>query len=205
MERHGGILPIPPIIHRHEHNNLIQLQSSIGNAIQCFPGATAIHVPYERFIPYRNIEHLLLFRSDAYILEKNHYLIELNPECGNSVPHVILRPPGKPTQREEEEFYRFFLNAIEGDSGAIPSLKHCRNLAICGKVRLNGKCVFVGNVMIINNDVNGVKDLPHGVIADRVLDLSDPGWSQRRGLDEHNEEGVVAGVKNPCFRLCSIL
>ena len=45
---------------------VVQIESAMGAAVEVFPGATAIAVGRERFLPVKTTNDLLLLRSDAY-------------------------------------------------------------------------------------------------------------------------------------------
>lgn len=47
---------------------VFQLETAMGAAIECFPGASAVVVPRTRFVPVKKCNDLLLLRSDAYVL-----------------------------------------------------------------------------------------------------------------------------------------
>lgn len=58
---------------------VFQLETAMGAAIECFPGAGAVAVPRTRFAPVKKCNDLLLLRSDAYVVNE-HFNIVLAPE-----------------------------------------------------------------------------------------------------------------------------
>lgn len=53
---------------------VVQLESAMGAAIEVFPGATAIEVERNRFLPVKTTNELLLVRSDLFTLEEDFTL-----------------------------------------------------------------------------------------------------------------------------------
>ncbi len=54
---------------------VIQLESAMGAAVGVFPGATAIGVSRERFVPVKTTNELLLLRSDLHELDDQYRLV----------------------------------------------------------------------------------------------------------------------------------
>merc|ERR1711966_517617 len=80
VKKSGGFIPLPMIKNKKtvdpkddSSQKVVQLETAMGAAIECFKGATAIVVPRTRFAPVKKCNDLLLLRSDAYA-------------CVNSVP-----------------------------------------------------------------------------------------------------------------------
>merc|ERR1711988_1296690 len=74
-----GVLPLPVIKNgktvdptkdgkdgRKESTKVLQLETAMGSAIECFPGAKAILIPRSRFAPVKTTNDLLALMSDAY-------------------------------------------------------------------------------------------------------------------------------------------
>ncbi|MDR1710767.1 MAG: UTP--glucose-1-phosphate uridylyltransferase [Propionibacteriaceae bacterium] len=89
----GGILGLPLI--RNEKTvdptdssspQVIQLESAMGAAIEVFPGATAIAVERDRFLPVKTTNELLLLRSDVFALGEDGRLRQQVAE----LPEVAL-------------------------------------------------------------------------------------------------------------------
>ena len=45
---------------------VLQLETAMGSAIECFPGAQAILIPRSRFAPVKTTSDMLALASDAY-------------------------------------------------------------------------------------------------------------------------------------------
>lgn len=58
---------------------MLQLETAMGAAIECFKGAGAVAVPRTRFAPVKKCNDLMLLRSDAYVVNE-HFNIVLAPE-----------------------------------------------------------------------------------------------------------------------------
>merc|ERR1711988_879810 len=94
FDKFGGLLPLPVIKNGKtvdprdkKSTKVLQLETAMGSAIECFEGAAAILIPRTRFAPVKKCEDLLALRSDAYILTED-YRIQLAPER-NGVPPLV--------------------------------------------------------------------------------------------------------------------
>ncbi|MDO5093345.1 MAG: UTP--glucose-1-phosphate uridylyltransferase [Propionibacteriaceae bacterium] len=87
---------------------VIQVESAMGAAIEVFPGATAICVGRDRFLPVKTTNELLLLRSDVYDLTDDGRLVAraASPEISldstyyKTVPQFEARIPQAPSLRE---------------------------------------------------------------------------------------------------------
>mmetsp|Transcript_24739 Transcript_24739/g.58081 ORF Transcript_24739/g.58081 Transcript_24739/m.58081 type:complete len:1057 (+) Transcript_24739:104-3274(+) len=166
INENGGFIPLPMIKNKKtvdpkddSSQKVVQLETAMGAAIECFKGATAIVVPRTRFAPVKKCNDLLLLRSDAYIIENNKPV--LNPACGGKAPTMAL----------DSKKYKL-VGALEAATeGGIPSLVECEKLKISGLVRMSKGTKFVGNVEISNTS-DEAKFVPTGVVTG-TLDLSD--------------------------------
>ena len=166
IDKNGGFIPLPMIKNKKtvdpkddSSQKVIQLETAMGAAIECFEGATAIVVPRTRFAPVKKCNDLLLLRSDAYILEDNKPV--LNPLCNGAAPIMSM----------DSKLYKL-VDALEAaTTGGIPSLVGCTKLTVKGKVRMSQKTKFVGEVKITNSS-DEAKFVPAGVVTGE-LDLTD--------------------------------
>jgi hypothetical protein len=168
VEKFGGFIPLPMIMNKKTVDpkndatqKVIQLETAMGAAIECFPGATAITVPRSRFAPVKKCDDLLLLRSDAYLINDDFCTI-LNPACGGKAPVVGL----------DSKKYKLVEKLEEALSSGVPSLVHCTRLKITGPVILSRKCKFIGEVSITNGS-GEYKSVPPGTYKDRAIDLTD--------------------------------
>ncbi len=162
----GGFIPLPMIMNKKTvdpkddlSQKVIQLETAMGAAIECFKGATAIVVPRTRFAPVKKCDDLILLRSDAYLMEDNKPV--LNPECGGSAPVITL----------DSKKYKLVGALEESTGGGIPSLVHCTKLKVSGLVRMCKGTKFVGDVEIVNKS-DEAKMVPTGVVTG-LIDLTD--------------------------------
>jgi phosphoglucomutase len=168
IDRFGGFIPLPMILNEKtvdpqddSSQKVIQLETAMGAAIECFQGASAIVVPRNRFAPVKKCNDLMLLRSDAYIINEDFIPI-LNPLCGESAPILDL----------DSKKYKLVGKLEEATVGGIPSLVNCKRLFIKGLVRMSKKTSFVGDVKITNNSDES-KFIPAGEIKDTSIDLTD--------------------------------
>ncbi len=166
MDANGGFIALPMIMNSKtvdpkddSSQKVVQLETAMGAAIECFKGATAIVVPRTRFAPVKKCDDLMLLRSDAYIIEDNKPL--LNPICGGVAPTMSL----------DSKKYKLVGALEEATTGGIPSLVKCTKLKISGLVRMSRKTKFVGDVEIVNNS-GEAKMVPAGVVTG-TIDLTE--------------------------------
>jgi phosphoglucomutase len=162
IDASGGFIPLPMIMNKKtvdpkddSSQKVLQLETAMGAAIECFAGATAIVVPRTRFAPVKKCTDLLLLRSDAYLIVDNKPV--LNPECGGAAPIVDL----------DSKLYKL-VGALEAATrDGVPSLVKCNRLSIKGLVRMSRQTKFVGDVSIKNSSVDS-KFIPEGEVTGDV-------------------------------------
>jgi phosphoglucomutase len=166
IDANGGFIPLPMIKNKKtvdpkddSSQEVVQLETAMGAAIECFKGATAIVVPRTRFAPVKKCNDLLLLRSDAYILKDNKPV--LNPVCGGKAPTMSL----------DSKKYKLVGALEDATEGGVPSLVQCEKLKISGFVRMSRGTKFVGSVSITNNS-SEAKFVPTGIVTGD-LDLTD--------------------------------
>lgn len=125
LQANGGVLPLPVIRNVKTVDprdastpEVYQLETAMGAAIQCFPGARAVCVPRSRFFPVKTCSDLLLLRSDAVEINEAG-LMSLAPECNGVAPIVQLN----------SKLYKL-VDSLE--SLGVPSLKHVTKLTVTG-------------------------------------------------------------------------
>merc|ERR1719265_356897 len=117
---------------------VLQLETAMGAAISCFPGATAIVIPRSRFAPVKTTNDLLALRSDAYVLTRD-YRIELAQSRNGMPPNIKLDGAYK------------FVDAMDTlIPNGVPSLIDCAKLVIEGPVEFAPGVVLKGTVTIQN-------------------------------------------------------
>ena len=143
LEADQGVLPLPTIRNRKtvdprdkKSTPVIQLESAMGAAIECFAGAAAIDVPRSRFAPVKTTADLLALRSDAYEILANGQ-VRLHP-LRDGVPPVVTLP----------DAYKLVDSIADM---IVPSLLNCRSLNITGPVCFEQGVVIEGDVELGNN------------------------------------------------------
>mmetsp|Transcript_238 Transcript_238/g.512 ORF Transcript_238/g.512 Transcript_238/m.512 type:complete len:1057 (+) Transcript_238:128-3298(+) len=167
VDKFGGFIPLPMIKNSKtvdpkddSSQKVVQLETAMGAAIECFDGASAIVVPRTRFAPVKKCNDLLLLRSDAYIITEDFRPV-LNPACGGVAPIIDL----------DSKKYKLVGALEEATANGAPSLVDCKRLKIKGKVRLGRSTRFVGSVSITNTSDEA--KYVCGKIEDKDIDISD--------------------------------
>ena len=117
---------------------MLQLETAMGSAIECFPGAQAILIPRSRFAPVKTTSDMLALASDAYEVTPDHRMV-LKAERAGVPPNVKL-----------DGCYKF----VDGLNGLIPngppSMIKCDKLTIEGNMILEAGVVFEGDAKVVN-------------------------------------------------------
>ena len=158
----SGVLPLPMIRNNKtvdprdkKSPAVIQLESAMGAAIECFGDSAAIEVPRSRFAPVKTTGDLLALRSDAYEILPNGQ-VRLHPSRHGEPPDIQLSDDYKLVDS---------LTAL-----GVPSLLGCRSLAVRGPARFAPGVVLEGAVEIVNATVSTAV-LPAGTYRDRRVEL----------------------------------
>jgi UTP--glucose-1-phosphate uridylyltransferase len=124
IERRDGILGLPLI--RNVKNvdpsdssspEVIQIETAMGAAIECFADSTTIEVGRERFVPVKTTNDLLVLRSDAYDLGTDFVL----DQVAARLPFVDLDEVYKVVEEFDKRF-----------PAGVPSLKEAESLVVSG-------------------------------------------------------------------------
>jgi UDP-N-acetylglucosamine pyrophosphorylase len=147
LDRNGGALPLPLITNLKTvdprdpaSTKVLQLESAMGAAIECFDRSGAVVVPRTRFAPVKTTSDLLVLRSDACRVTEDHRLILVEERAG-SPPLVDLDPKH---YKLLEDFERYFPDGP-------PSLVRCESLKVRGPAGFARGVVCEGKVEIINS------------------------------------------------------
>ena len=123
LDTNGGVLPLPVICNSKTvdprdsaSQKVYQLETAMGAALQCFPGARAVCVPRSRFFPVKTCSDLLLLRSDAVVIDEAGAM-KLAPECNGVAPVVLL----------DGKLYKL-VESLE--TLGVPSLKNVSKLVV---------------------------------------------------------------------------
>jgi UDP-N-acetylglucosamine pyrophosphorylase len=160
LEKNGGALPLPMIRNKKtvdprdkDSTPVLQLETAMGAAIECFEGATAIEVPRNRFAPVKTTADLLALRSDAYEIREDGQ-VALASSRNGIPPNISLLGEYKLVEQ---------LDQLD-----TPSLIDCRSLTVRGPVRIEPGVVLRGDVTFENAGKDPLVVRP-GVYADQKV------------------------------------
>jgi len=163
LEKNGGALPLPMIrngktVDPRDKNStpVVQLETAMGAAIECFEGASAIDVPRSRFAPVKTTADLLALRSDAYEIHEDGQVM------------LAAARKGVPPRISLSDDYKLVDNLDRLDT---PSLIECRSLTIRGAVRLEPGVVVHGDV-VFENSGKSVPTVTPRIYADETVRAS---------------------------------
>merc|ERR1719217_1003634 len=145
FDKNKGMIPLPVMknaktVDPRDKNStkVLQLETAMGAAISCFPGASAIVIPRSRFAPVKTTNDLLALRSDAYVLTPDSR-IELAASRNGVPPDIKL-----------DGAYKFVDGMDTLTPNGTPSLIGCNKLVIEDKVEFAPGVVIKGDVTIKN-------------------------------------------------------
>lgn len=152
----GGAIPLPLI--RNEKTvdprdasspKVLQLETAMGAAIECFAESGALVVDRSRFAPVKTTADLLALRSDAYQVTPD-FRLELIPARKGIPPEINL-----------DSRYKLIAPFEEAFGAAVPSLAGCHRLSIQGAHKVEPGVICVGNVEWKNPD-STIRTIPAG-------------------------------------------
>jgi UDP-N-acetylglucosamine pyrophosphorylase len=166
LDRQNGALPLPlitntkPVDPRDPASpKVLQIESAMGAAIECFERSAAIMVPRTRFAPVKTTSDLLVLRSDACRVTDDHRLV------------LAEQREGQPPQVELDQRHYQLLGDFEQFFGdGVPSLLRCDKLEVKGPVRFAANVIFEGNVAL-TNPTSEPKTLQSGTYRNVSLSL----------------------------------
>jgi hypothetical protein len=130
---------------------VLQLESAMGAAIECFERSGAMVVSRDRFAPVKTTADLLAVRSDAYVVTADHRLA-LDPRRGGQPPVITLDPA----------YYRVMSDFERYLGEAPPSLVGCQVFQVSGPLRFLPGVVCRGAVEF-HNPASEFRTVPAGV------------------------------------------
>ena len=161
LKKNDGFVPLPLIknektVDPRERNSppVLQLETAMGAAIQCFENSGALLVPRTRFAPVKTTSDLLALRSDAYEVTEDWRVV------------IAGVPGGKPpTINLDSNYYKLVDQFDDMLRAGVPSLRDCQELTVQGPVRLGPENVFRGKVSLVN-ETGEALSLPPGEYRD---------------------------------------
>jgi UTP--glucose-1-phosphate uridylyltransferase len=137
---------------------VLQLETAMGAAIECFPGADAVVVPRSRFAPVKTCSDLLLLRSDAYTLTPESTLV--------LAPGVAAAPLVK----LDDAHYKL-VDQLDALAPVPPSLKGCTSLTVKGPVKFAAQGVVLKGAVTFSAAGPEPAEVAPGVYEDTSVDL----------------------------------
>lgn len=141
LAERAGVLELPIIVNRKtvdptrkDSTPVIQIESSMGTAVEVFEGSQALFVPRDRFRPVKTTNELLLVRSDLYELDAASRVVSL---IDHEEPFVDL----------SSEF-RFIFDFDAHFPHGVPSISEARSLVVDGDVTFGRDVSVVGDVTV---------------------------------------------------------
>ena len=158
LDRNGGAIPLPLIQNlktvdprRADSPKVLQLESAMGAAIECFAQSGAIVVSRARFSPVKTTSDLLALRSDAYRLTDDFRLVLAEARRGQP-PVVDL----------DAAHYKLLPDFEECFADGVPSLLECDTLKVTGRVKFARGVVCQGQVEFASASAEA-KRVPSGI------------------------------------------
>ncbi|GFY50326.1 UTP--glucose-1-phosphate uridylyltransferase [Trichonephila inaurata madagascariensis] len=137
------------IIAEYGIEDVIQLETAIGAAIQSFPEAQGVVVPRSRFLPVKSSSDLFLLRSNVYVLEN-----------GKIIMNPLKSFPFPPLVRLADDHFGDYRD-IDKRFAKIPDCIDLHHLTVSGDVTFGKDVSLSGNVTIIANHKERI-DIPQG-------------------------------------------
>ena len=135
-----GPLDLDVIVNRKivKGQPVLQLETAIGTAFNCFPEAVGLIVPRDRFFAVKRTCDLLYLWSDLFHLERGS--LKKNPErISSDLPRITLHEPFDDLQEFQKRI------------PVAPSMVGLDSLEIGGEIRFNGAVTLKGTVRLIAN------------------------------------------------------
>ncbi len=146
LDQNGGVFALPLITNTKTVDprdpsspKVLQLESAMGAAIECFDQTGAIVVPRTRFAPVKTTSDLLALRSDAYHVTED-FRLELVAARHGQPPLVELDP----------QHYKVLADFEACFSQGVPSLIDCEIINITGKMVFDAGVICQGRVEFCN-------------------------------------------------------
>jgi UDP-N-acetylglucosamine pyrophosphorylase len=149
LQENGGTLSLPLITNSKTVDptdpgspKVLQLESAMGAAIECFPETGALVVPRTRFAPVKTTADLLALRSDAYVVTDDFRLV-LEKGRKGQLPVIDL-----------DSRYKLIADFEKCFPKGVPSLVRCDNIKINGPMVFEAGVVCEGDVHFLNRGAN---------------------------------------------------
>ena len=145
LDERDGVLDLPlirntkPVDPRQPDSpRILQLETAMGAAVQCFDGARSLVVDRSRFVPVKTTNDLLVLRSDAYTLDSDARLRVADGRQVGRDPFVDL----------DRRYFALIADFDDRFPAGPVSLSGCDRFAVSGDVRFGADIVVRGDVAI---------------------------------------------------------
>lgn len=162
----GGVLPLALIKNvktldprQPDSPKVLQLESAMGAAIECFAQTDAIVVPRTRFSPVKTTSDLLALRSDAYRVTEDSRLVLSEARHGQP-PLVELDP----------QYYKLLADFETCFAAGVPSLLECASFKVSGHVHFAAGVVCHNKVEFSNPSAEA-KTVPPGNYTNVLIEF----------------------------------
>jgi len=154
----SGPLDLDVIINHKQikNQNVLQLETAVGTALNYFPDSVGINVPRSRFLPVKRTSDLLIVQSDLFNIERGILKRGLGKTAPN-LPQINLKDPFNDLQEYQKRI------------PVVPDITELDSLELQGEVRFNGKVTLKGKVRLVS-DKKPLR-IPKGtVLENKVVD-----------------------------------
>ncbi len=131
--------------------NILQLETAVGSALNSFHDAVGINVPRSRFLPVKKTSDLLLVQSDLFSLDRGT-LKRDSALRGSSLPKINLKEPFNDLKEFQQRI------------PIPPNIKELDSLELQGQVKFNGKVTLKGKVRLVSD--TKIIRIPKGAVLD---------------------------------------
>lgn len=133
-----GPLDLDVIVNRKnlEGTPVIQLETAIGAALECFPRAVGLTVARDRFLPVKKTDDLFLVQSDLFFTQK-----------GRLIRNPGRKRPGLPWVQLRDPFQ--MLDEYQSRIPTVPSILELESLELEGDVRFGKNVTLKGCVRLV--------------------------------------------------------
>jgi UDP-N-acetylglucosamine pyrophosphorylase len=166
LNKSGGALNLPLIKNQKNVDPrdpqspvVLQLESAMGAAIECFKASGAIVVPRTRFSPVKTTSDLLALRSDAYCVRKDFSLALAESRRGEP-PLITL----------DASHYKLIADFEKHFTGGSPSLIECESMKVDGNIDFAPGVVCRGRLEFFNPGPEP-KRVPEGTFWDQRIEF----------------------------------
>jgi len=151
LAQRAGVLELPIIVNRKtvdptrkDSTPVIQIESSMGTAVEVFEGSQALFVPRDRFRPVKTTNELLLVRSDLYELDDESRVVSL---IDHDEPFIDL-----------SSHYTFIQDFDAHFPHGVPAIREAHSLVVDGDVTFGRDVSCVGDVTVRADSPRTIED-----------------------------------------------